>query len=133
MVIGIDDQLQVGLLARREPDLVVGQPGLASPGMPAADRCAIVWRRQGMAQIRSRRNQAASSCRHPRRGARRWPCWCGRFWGLLARSPLLGTGLGQVDVKAAGRVVGQALPCRLVALDLRQAADPVPLQAAMQG
>jgi len=37
-----------------------------------------------------------------------------------------------VDVGVTDRVALEMLPLRLDALDLRQAADPVPLQAAMQ-
>ena len=45
---------------------------------------------------------------------------------------LFGAHLGDVDVEVADRVGFELLPRRLVALDIRQAADAVALQAAMQ-
>jgi hypothetical protein len=46
--------------------------------------------------------------------------------------PSSGADLGEVDVEVADRVGGEALPLGLVAPDLGQPADPVPLEAAMQ-
>ncbi len=46
--------------------------------------------------------------------------------------PLFGSDLGDVDMKEADRVALELLPRRLLALDIRQAADAVALQAAMQ-
>ena len=46
---------------------------------------------------------------------------------------LPGADLGDVEVEVADRVGGEALPLGLVAPDLGQPADPVPLQAAVQG
>ena len=45
---------------------------------------------------------------------------------------LLGAHLGDVDVEVADRIALELLLGRLVAVDLRQAADAVALQAAMQ-
>jgi hypothetical protein len=49
-----------------------------------------------------------------------------------AQLALLGADLGDVEVEVADRIGGEALLLRLVALDLGQAADAVPLQAAVQ-
>jgi hypothetical protein len=46
---------------------------------------------------------------------------------------LLGVDLGQIDVEVADRVAGEALLGRLVAIDLRQPADSMSYQAAVQG
>lgn len=46
---------------------------------------------------------------------------------------LLGSDLGDVDMEVADWIGLELLPCRLVALDIRQPAYPVTLQAAMQG
>ena len=43
-----------------------------------------------------------------------------------------GLHLGDVDVEEADRVALKALPLRLVALDVRQAGDAMPLQASVQ-
>jgi hypothetical protein len=79
------------------------------------------------------------------RGSRRLPS-CPRSpqanKGELARAvdgheqpqlALAGLHLGDVDVEVADRVAREALLGWLVALDLGQAADPVPLKAAVQG
>jgi len=39
---------------------------------------------------------------------------------------------GNIDVEEADRVAFEALPLRFVAFDVRQAGDPVPLQASVQ-
>ena len=49
-----------------------------------------------------------------------------------AKLTFAGGDLRQVDVDVADRVILEALPCGLVASDLGQAIDAVPLQAAMQ-
>jgi hypothetical protein len=46
---------------------------------------------------------------------------------------LLCSNLGNVDVKIADRIALKRLLAGLVAVDLRQAADPMALKAAMQG
>ncbi|MDR6147788.1 hypothetical protein QE363_003581 [Sphingomonas sp. SORGH_AS870] len=39
---------------------------------------------------------------------------------------------GNIDVEEADRVAFEALPLRFVAFDVRQAGDPVPLEASVQ-
>jgi hypothetical protein len=46
---------------------------------------------------------------------------------------LLGPDLGDVDMEVADRVALELAPVGLVAVDLRQPADPMTLKAAMQG
>ena len=46
---------------------------------------------------------------------------------------LLGPDLGDVDMEVADRVALELAPIGLVAVDLRQPADPMTLKAAMQG
>lgn len=46
---------------------------------------------------------------------------------------LFGPDLGNIDVEEANRVALELLPFRLVAFDIRQTRNPMPLQTAMQG